>query len=203
MNISNNSSEFQGENQPFKLPKRCENCLRLPSEVNCMLCLLNMNATFSDESLEDGSLDLSEIMAKYDNDLDNMNRVMSLFLRIYSNTKEKRRNVANRIIKRSMDMENGAEVQLEIQKKTAKYDKNRLPVSGLKHIIAKKIGYFFFNPHNKSGLHMSRIYEDAVTSSVVKLLEHEDGSSFSIRTTGDNIAEGGKMKPTEGFNSNK
>lgn len=185
----------------IKVQKKCVSCIKIPSEENCIKCVLNMYSNFSKESLEDGSLSLAEIIAKYDNDLENINRILNIFLQASDVVREKRRNMATELIKQSLLKGNVDEIQFAIKESNSKFDKKRLQVEGLNYIIAQKIGYFYFNLENKSGLHLPKKYQDAMTDYFCKLFEHEDGSSFSERTIGDNIAIGGNMKPKEGFES--
>ena len=185
----------------IKVQKKCVSCIKIPSEENCIKCVLNMYSNFSEESLEDGSLSLAEIIAKYDNDLENINRILNLFIQASDVIREKRRNMATELIKQSIVKGNVEEVQFAIDESNSKFDKKRLPINGFMHIIAKKIGYFFFNPENKSGLNMPKMYQDAITDFICKLFEQPNGSSFSQRTIGDNIAEGGNMAHKEEFGS--
>ena len=188
-------------NRSIKVPKKCVICIKLPSEESCIKCVLNMYSNFDEADLEDGNLSLAEIIAKYDNDLENINRILNLFIQASEVVREKRRNMATELIKQSMVKGNVEEVQFALDESNSKFDKKRLPIHGYIHIIAKKIGNFFFNLENKSGLHMPKIYQDAVTDFICKLFEQPDGSSFSQRSIGDNIAQGGKKGYKDEFES--
>jgi hypothetical protein len=190
MKISDQNSRQNGSNKNGKVNPRCDKCNKIPSKDNCLKCILNLHCLFNNDFYEDESLSVQEQIIKIKQDLDNLSPVPSLFIQIVEAYSDKKIKLEKKLLELSSKVEIKVDDSPNIEEKEPKIVRKKIPIIGKKGDVGQKIGFFFFNPKNKDGLHLPKIHVAAVVESFCESYKPIDGTEYSSRYLLDNINTG-------------
>ena len=186
----NQNSRLKASKNSVKFETRCDNCEKMPSEQNCSKCIVNMLEKYRNDSLEDENLSSDEKTTKYKNDLDNLILIPTLIFQAFQTILEKKIQIENEKQKLVIAEKIKSDDSPLLEEKIPIIVREKISIIGKKGDIGQKIGLFFFNPKNKDGLHLPKIYVPTVIESFCESYKSIDGTNYSSRYLLDNVIAG-------------
>ena len=197
MNNSDQNSRLNNSKKNRKPHPRFRKRDLIPSEENCLKCILNLHLQLSNDYYEDENLSVTDQIEALKEDLENLKPVPQLFLQIFEAYTDKKIRLERKLLELIAKEKIRVEESTRLEELNQKPVRKKIQVMGKKSDTAQKVGFFFFNPDNKDGLKLPRIHDDAIIEIFCEEFESIDGTEYSSRYFGDNVVTGANKELDE------
>lgn len=172
---------------------------RVPSEKECMRCYGNLYAAWGNKLREFPFMSDEDMIAFLINEKHEMDKVRALNNMNFIGLIDTKLTHAIKCLEEKHTNEKNITTILPLDEILPDSNCKKIPVTGLKGEFAINAGWFFFNPDNPFGLHLSKKHTEAVITLLRERFTAFDGSPFSHRYMVDKIAFGRNNEPEEGI----
>lgn len=191
MKTSTQKTKLPQSDQTVKVKTRSDSkCKKMPSGNNCLVCFNSMLGEIIKDSYLDMELNREEIISRMKSKIDELKRIPIALVPAYIAILENNMKAEKEKLEEQKSMKKGKKAGYALDENKSNDNWEMIPIALDKGDLAKKAGFFFFNPNNKNGLHLPNIYRDPINELFCEHFKTSKGSSLSLRTTIDGLASG-------------